>query len=107
MLIKQFNVAGNGDKDSIEGDESLEFQDPQTTCRVGPSRHAMLLRWIRMEQLLDEIVGNRIHKQVLARAEPLPVYILASAGVLKGIEMQKMWERAVSLHSATDRLHPI
>ena len=54
-----------------------------------------------MEQLLDEIVGNRIHKQVLARAEPL-LYILASAGVLKGIEMQKMWERAVSLHSATD-----
>ena len=33
VLIKQFNVEGNGDKDSIEGDESLEFQDPQTTCR--------------------------------------------------------------------------
>ena len=75
LCSSSINVEGNGDKDSIEGDESLEFQDPQTTCRVGPSRHAMLLRWIRMEQLLDEIVGNRIHKQVLARAELLCIYL--------------------------------
>jgi hypothetical protein len=99
LLIKQFDDASNADLDREA--VPMEFKDPRVTRMVGPSRHAMLLRWIRSEQLLEEIVGDRIHKQMLARAGPL-LHTLASAGVLAVPELRRMWERAASLHTATD-----
>ena len=99
LIIKEFDDVGNADAGTVAA--SAEFKDSRVTRKIGPSRHAMLLRWIRTEQLLEEVVGDRIHKQMLARAGSL-LHTLASAGALTIEELRRMWERAASLHTATD-----
>ena len=59
-----------------------------------------LLSWIRTSKLLEEeLLGDRIHKQVLARALPLLTTISRSQH-LRTEDLLLLWSRARDLHAA-------
>ena len=59
-----------------------------------------LLSWIRTSKLLEEeLLGDRIHKQVLARALPL-LTTIARSQHLRAQDLLLLWSRARDLHAA-------
>ena len=73
-------------------------EDDENSTKITKSQR--LLSWIRTSKLLEEeLLGDRIHKQVLARALPLLTTISRSQH-LRTEDLLLLWSRARDLHAA-------
>ena len=62
----------------------------------------LLMSWIRRSRLLeDELLGDRIHKQLLARAQPL-LTTMARNQALTQEDLALLWKRGRDLHGANE-----